>query len=172
MVEVWKSIVGFEGMYEVSDLGRVRSVDRISTSRGFLRPLKGKLLTQSDDSTGNYLKVRLCKNGKMFNKRVHVLVATAFVPNPCHLPQVNHLGEKSDNRAIRLEWRSSAGHGRDKSKRNQAGDGVCFAKQTGKWKAYYNPAPRKQKWIGQRYSSYEEAKAARDKAVAELPNLV
>lgn len=93
-MEEWKDIVGFEGLYQVSDYGNVRSV----RSGKLLKPFK-------KDSKNCYLKVWLCKEGKQKTKFVHRLVAEAFIPNPHHLPEVNHKSEcPALNVACLLEW--------------------------------------------------------------------
>lgn len=90
--EMWLPIQGFEDAYLVSDLGNVHSLKRNKT----LRVRK---------STRGYGQVNLCRNGRMTTHRVHRLVATHFIPNPSHLPEVNHLNEnKLDNRVENLEW--------------------------------------------------------------------
>ena len=98
--EIWIPVVGYEGLYEVSSYGRVRSLDRYD-SRNHFR--KGKLMNFIYE--GEYLKVDFSKNG--INKRyvVHRLVAKAFIPNPDNLPQINHKDEdKTNNRVDNLEW--------------------------------------------------------------------
>lgn len=98
MEEIWKDIEGYEGLYQVSNLGRVKSL-------GFDRWHKGKILKPSFDSKRNYLFVGLHKNGKTTQRNIHRLVAKAFIPNPRNLPCVNHINEtKTDNRAINLEF--------------------------------------------------------------------
>ena len=109
MEEIWKPVKGFEGYYEVSNLGRVRSIDRVVVDnvRNCERLLKGKILIQRDNSNG-YKGVMFCKEHKLYNKYVHRLVAEAFIPNQDDLPQVNHKDEdKSNNRADNLEWCTS-----------------------------------------------------------------
>ena len=105
MIEEWRPIPGYEGLYEVSNLGRVRSVDRYVKSKGesyWLR--KGKMLSPTKDKNG-YLKVNLSCNGKHNIIRVHRLVTEAFLPNPDNLPEVNHKDEdKTNNRVENLEW--------------------------------------------------------------------
>lgn len=92
----WKPVDGFEERYLVSDSGQVWSL------------LRHKPLTPDIDRYG-YEKVVLSKNGKVFYRTVHRLVAQAFVPNPHNLATVNHINEvKTDNRAVNLEWMSIA----------------------------------------------------------------
>lgn len=94
-VENWRDLVGFEGNYEVSDLGRVRS---IKTSQGTKRERLKKFSERS-----GYLYVNLWKENKPYNEAVHRAVAKAFLPNP--KATVNHIdGDKHNNRLSNLEW--------------------------------------------------------------------
>lgn len=104
--EIWKPVIeeGFEGFYEVSNLGRIRSTDRIVESKRGPLKYKGKLLSPSPNSDG-YLTVNLCKSGKKKNVKVHQVVAKAFIPNPNNFPEVNHIDEnKANNQVTNLEW--------------------------------------------------------------------
>lgn len=109
MTEVWKPIDGYEGIYQVSSLGRVRSLDRTvqSTSKNgkcYHVSLKGRILAQSDAGKG-YLKVGLRKNGEIEERYVHRLVAFAFVEGYRKGFVINHKDEdKHNNRADNLEW--------------------------------------------------------------------
>lgn len=104
MIEEWKDIKGYEGLYQVSNLGRVRSLDRvINHPITYNQFIKGKIIVPQQ--RGNYKKVDLCKDGKICQKSVHRIVAEAFVDNPNNLPIVNHKDENpSNNRADNLEW--------------------------------------------------------------------
>jgi len=106
-MEQWKPILGYEGFYEVSDLGRVRSVERIvksSSRNGGQRRRPSKILRQNPKKEG-YLAICLSKDGKVKTHLVHRLVAEAFCPKGEGQEQVNHINyNRSDNRAINLEW--------------------------------------------------------------------
>jgi len=96
--EIWKDVVGYEGLYQVSNLGRVRSL-------GFDKWHKGKIIKGCFDGKKKYLFVSLYKGGKSKGFNIHRLVATAFIPNPKNLPQVNHKDEDKTNNCVdNLEW--------------------------------------------------------------------
>jgi hypothetical protein len=95
--EIWKNIEGYEGLYQVSNLGRVRSLNYKNTGR--------KKILSAGKTKGGYLHVVLCKNGKLSCKYIHRLVAEAFIPNPNNLPEINHKSEdKTLNTVKSLEW--------------------------------------------------------------------
>ena len=98
MNEIWLPVKDYEGLYEVSNLGNVRSLKRKTTS--------GKMLITSPDRKRNgYLKLTLSKNDVQKNVLVHRLVACAFIPNPKQLKEVNHKdGNKMNNCVDNLEW--------------------------------------------------------------------
>ena len=93
------------GLYQVSNLGRVKSLARTSFHpKGYIAQYKEKILKQSFERNG-YVRVGLSKNGKVKSYYVHVLVAEAFIPNPDNLPEVNHIDEnKMNNKVDNLEW--------------------------------------------------------------------
>lgn len=94
MEEEWKPIKGYEGIYEVSNMGRVKSLHRS----------QGRILKQDTKDNG-YIQVSLNKDGVQSKKHVHRLVATAFIPNPHNKSEVNHIdGNKENNNADNLEW--------------------------------------------------------------------
>lgn len=106
MNEEWRPVKGFEGIYEVSNLGRVRSLDRVLTLRnGRTQPIKGRIMKLGLHYKG-YVRLMLSNGGDREHSHfVHRLVAEAFIPNPGDLPEVNHKDQdKGNNRADNLEW--------------------------------------------------------------------
>ena len=106
--EIWKAVPGWEGLYEVSSQGRVRSLPRIKRRREglnnnayHLEP--GRILSLINSQ--GYREVVLSKDGKTIHQMVHRLVSMAFIPNPNNYPIINHKNEvRSDNRVENLEW--------------------------------------------------------------------
>lgn len=103
--EVWKDVVGYEELYQVSNLGRIHSLDRyVPRTTGTVQKVHGRILKLSEDKDG-YLQVGLWKRNRIKKLKVHRLVAKAFIPNPNNLPEINHINEiKVDNRVENLEW--------------------------------------------------------------------
>lgn len=107
MKEVWKDIKDYEGLYQVSNLGRIKSLSRFhytgwGKNKGYIK--KEKILKPRYDKKG-YQMVVLYKNGIGKNFKVHRLVAEAFIPNPNNLPQINHKDEiKRNNIFTNLDW--------------------------------------------------------------------
>ena len=116
MEEIWKDIKGYEGLYQVSNSGRVKSLKR---KNNYGRTIKEKELKQMIHQKG-YLVVTLYKNGVGQRNRVHRLVAQTFIKNPKNYPQVNHKDENPRNNMIdNLEWctnlyNSTYGHTKQK----------------------------------------------------------
>ena len=99
--EVWKDIVGYEGLYKVSDKGNIYSVERISSQGNKC----GGFTIKPTTTRGGYLQVQLYKNGIREHKYVHRIVAEAFIPNPNNYPEINHKDEdKTNNYMGNLEW--------------------------------------------------------------------
>ena len=103
----WKDIAGYEGLYQISNLGEVKSLKRTyqcGNCGNITKELREKLMKQSTSKFG-YKRVKLCKNGNENIWLIHRLVAIAFLDNKTLLPQVNHKDEnKSNNMVDNLEW--------------------------------------------------------------------
>lgn len=106
MEEIWKDVVGYEGIYEVSNTGKVRTKEGKTTSnaRFNVRHWKQRELKLKQDRMG-YKRVCLWIDGKNHDWLVHRVVATAFIPNPNNYDCINHIDGKSDNECVEnLEW--------------------------------------------------------------------
>lgn len=103
--EIWKDIKDYEGLYQISSLGRVRSLNRYRKgNKSTPTIVYGKLL-KPRHIRGGYLGVSLSRDDKAKNCSIHRLVAQAFIPNPDNLPQVNHKDEDKTNNCVdNLEW--------------------------------------------------------------------
>lgn len=103
--EIWKDIKGFEGLYQVSNLGRVKSVEHIvNDPLNGTRTVKERILSSEKMKCG-YLRTALSKDSKMKKVLTHRLVAETFIPNSQNKPQVNHIdGNKKNNAVSNLEW--------------------------------------------------------------------
>ena len=102
---IWLPVVGFEDRYQVSNDGRVRSLDiYVNAGRGNTRLSKGRIKPLRKNNRG-YVTVALCRDNRTTHELVHRLVAKAFINNPFDKPQVNHIdGDNTNNRADNLEW--------------------------------------------------------------------
>jgi hypothetical protein len=107
--EVWKDVLGFEGIYQVSNMGRIKrsahedKYIRSDTGKECVRNIGERILKVN--SHDEYFQINLCTVDRNCYKSVHRLVAEAFIPNPNHLPQVNHIdGNKHNNCVNNLEW--------------------------------------------------------------------
>ena len=96
MKEEWKDIDDYEGLYQISNLGKIKSTKRQGTNGGMKKPSYDK---------NNYLVVGLIKNGFKKTFKVHRLVAQAFIPNPNNYKEINHIdGNKENNVSSNIEW--------------------------------------------------------------------
>ena len=110
MVEIWRDVKGYEGLYQVSNLGRVKSLDREvdiynkNNKKIHKRIIKGKALKYGGNTLG-YINVALYKDGVLKRIYVHRLVAEAFISNPNNYPCINHIDENKENNNVdNLEW--------------------------------------------------------------------
>ena len=102
-MEEWKSIPGYEGLYEVSSYGRVKSLEKYRYNNGRKQLLKEKIL--KPHNTKGYFMICLYKNKTYKSYQIHRLVAQVFIPNPDNLPEVNHKDENPGNNNVEnLEW--------------------------------------------------------------------
>lgn len=104
--EIWKDITGYEGHYQVSNFGRIKSVARkIKYGETHAPANKPEMILKPKQKNSGYLFVSLCKNNNIKYSHIHRLVASAFIPNPENKPLVNHIdGNKQNNSIGNLEW--------------------------------------------------------------------
>lgn len=103
--EIWRPVVGYEGLYEVSSIGRIRSVDRlIECKNGVIHHIKGRIIRPCVSQTG-YLCVSLSKNNTGKTLKLHRIVATAFIENKYNKPHVDHIDTDRKNcKVSNLRW--------------------------------------------------------------------
>lgn len=112
--EEWRDVVGFEGFYQVSNLGRIKSLERVTSDN---KHLCERILTPQGST---YLSIDLWREGHGYNKSIHRLVAEAFLPNPDNLPEVNHKDDSPRNNYVtNLEWVTSSDNSRHRVKQGK-----------------------------------------------------
>lgn len=140
-MEIWKPIPGYEGLYEASTLGRIRSVDKLiphPRNKNMSLPKRGRILKSELDKYG-YPVVTLCKDGKTKTFKVHRLIAQTYIPNPDNLPQIDHINAvKYDNQPKNLRWCTSQQNTVWRDEKNRP---KVLCKETGKiFKTSYEAA--------------------------------
>lgn len=135
MIEEWKPVWGYEGIYEVSNLGRVRSVDRLNS---YGRKNRGKLLKQTPLPDTRYLYVKLLKDGKSKMFKIHRLVAMTFIGEPKNGEVVDHIdGDRQNNNLENLRFvsqRENTALGKMRLKKTSRFTGVSIIRKTGLWR--------------------------------------
>lgn len=168
MEEIWKPIEGYEGFYEVSNLGRVRSL-WFRNNHSLVK--RNKIMSATDNGHG-YLIVGLNKEAKRKNYYVHRLVAKAFIPNPDNLPVIDHIDhDRSNNAVTNLQWltqKDNIGRSRhlmSKPRKNvtsNTGQKYITRVKSGEYKV---SLPWKRYW--KQFKTLEQAKEARDREIKE-----
>lgn len=171
--EVWKPINGYDGLYEISNLGRVKSLEKVvyrSRGRSFIRE---ESIMKPQTKHNRYPAISLYKNKKVKTFMVHRLVAEAFIPNPENKREVNHKDyDKTNNAVENLEWvtrKENIGYSIcNRPKLIYLKDGgvkethyICWRDKTKRYNVYI-----KRKYIGVA-KTLEEAIVIRDKAIKD-----
>ena len=133
MEEIWKPVDGFEGYYEISNLGNLRSVDkyiRWGRNKGRIRYFPSKILSPSINNSGYKIHTLSKPGSKPVCKTIHRMVATTFIPNPHNLSDVNHIDENKNNNSVdNLEWvshKENMIHSKSKISKALKGRGLTY----------------------------------------------
>jgi hypothetical protein len=165
--EHWLSIAGWDGLYEVSNHGHIKSLERKITAGSRTYVIHERILSPRRDKDG-YMMVDLQNAGKVITHKVHRIVAMTFLQNPCNKPQVNHKdGNRANNTVQNLEWVTDSenkihSHTKLQTSRGKSGlYGVNWRSDRGKWRAYTTLGGYRH--IGL-FNDKEEARKAAEKA--------
>lgn len=132
MEEIWKDIKGYEGLYQISNFGNVKSLPKFR-----VKYHTGEIILKQQNSANGYKQINLYKNNKHRTEKIHRLVAEAFIPNPENKPEVNHIdGDKTNNYIGNLEWNTRKENGK-------------HAWNIGLFKHYSPPPPKQKKKVNQ-----------------------
>lgn len=118
MQEEWKDIPNYEGLYQASNLGRIKSLKRYKNNHGKKQIVNERIMKQQKDLDG-YYRVSLCKNGKYYQTKTHRIIAMTFIPNLNNYSQVNHIKAISDggnNNVNNLYWGTQKQNMEDKKR--------------------------------------------------------
>ena len=137
-MEIWKQINGFNGIYEISNFGRIKSIRRLVNNSSKSKRVVGGLFLKPTVCKAGYKKVELCDKQNRITAKVHRLVASHHIPNPNNYNVINHIdGDKLNNNHTNLEWctyRHNSNHYFNGNSRSNY-KGVCFNSAAGKWGA-------------------------------------
>jgi hypothetical protein len=166
-MEIWKDVKGYEGIYQVSNLGRVKSLERVIDWNNTKKPIKERLLKPSIDS--NYLRVGLCRENKLKSFKIHKLVAIAFLYHSPkgHKEVVDHIdNNKLNNRLDNLQLITN----RENCSKDTNGSsnyiGVCWDKSKNKWLSQIQ-INGKNKFLG-RFNTEIEASQAYQSCIEKI----
>ena len=167
-VEIWKNIAGYEGRYQVSNLGQIRSVSRwVNAPQERRLFVEGRILSLQRSKVGYVYVSLLGENQKQKRWLVHRLVALTFIPNPCNYPTVNHIDEnKSNNRVSNLEWCSysyniSYGKGNENRKESKKKKIEMYNRETGEYIKTFNSIDEASEITGVNRTTISEVAANR-----------
>lgn len=174
-MEEWKDVLGFEGLYLVSNTGKVKSLSRKSSNSGSYSGfvmVREKELKQTTNRLG-YKTITLFKDGSRHFKIVHRIVAEAFIENPNNYQEVNHKDlDKSNNNVSNLEWCNRSmniNHMYENKYTTSSYKGVSYSKDRKKWCAYVDIMGKRLS-LG-RFDTEETAKQYRDTFINNLINI-
>ena len=157
-MESWKDVKGYEGFYQVSNKGQVKSLERLTEAKpGVLRKVSKRILKPGINSSG-YYSVVLCRNGKRKSVTVHRIVAEAFIPKKAKKKDINHIdGNKRNNDSFNLEWCTESENSRHARDNNLTKNSTKLTKeQAEEIKGIYRSGNFTQKEIANKYNTIQQ----------------